>query len=101
MNINKQMTDLTKQLKRCRVDPTTTQDEIDDHFIKASQQTLQQTHDTVSSLVAEIQQREQAIIKEIEEAVEIRRKEKEKRMEYVYHFSEKLLKRMISTVQHC
>lgn len=82
-NIAKQMNDLTEQLKRCRIDPSTTQDEMDDHFVQASQQTLQQAHETAKNLVAEIQQREEAIIKQIEDAIEIRRKEREKRMEYV------------------
>lgn len=94
-NIAKQMTDLTEQLKQCRIDPSTTQDEMDEHFVRASQQTLQQTHETAKNLVAEIQQREEAIIKQIEDSIEIRRKEREKRMEYVSLF---FLKKSLSYI---
>ncbi len=82
-NIAKQMNDLTKQLKQCRIDPVTTHDEIDANFFSVSQQTLRRTHDTVNNLIAEIQQREERIIKEIENGLEIRRKEREKRTKYV------------------
>jgi hypothetical protein len=79
INVNKQMDDLTQELKRCRIDPSTTHDEIDANFIHASKQTMQRTHDTANNLIAEIQQREETIIKQIENAIEIRHKEKEKR----------------------
>jgi hypothetical protein len=80
--IIKQMNDLTQKLKQCRIDPVTTHDEIDANFVSASEQTLRRTHDTVNNLIAEIQQREERIIKEIENGLKIRRKEREKRTKY-------------------
>ncbi len=80
--ITKQMNDLTQQLKQCKIDPLTTHDEIDANFLRASQQTVQRTRDTVNNLIAEIQQREETIIKEIENGLERRRKEREKRTKY-------------------
>jgi hypothetical protein len=82
-NITKKMNDLAQQLKQCRIDPVTTHDEIDAHFVSASQQTLRRTRDTVNNLIAEIQQREETIIKEIENGLEVRRKEREKRTKHV------------------
>jgi gas vesicle protein len=75
----KQMDDLTQQLQRCKIEPVSTHDEIDNNFLRASQQTIQRTRDTVNNLIAEIQQREDTIIKEIENGLEMRRKEREKR----------------------
>ncbi len=80
--ITRQMNDLTQKLKQCRIDPITTHDEIDANFLSASQQTLRRTRDTVNNLIAEIQQREETIIKEIENGLEMRRKEREKRTKY-------------------
>lgn len=79
--VTKQMDDLTEQLKRCKIDPATTHDEIDANFIRASQQTIKLTHDTVNNLIEDIQQRKVAIIKEIEYGLEMRRKERERRTE--------------------
>ena len=76
-----QMANLTEQLKRCKIDPVTTHDEIDENYLRASQQALQRTRDTVNNLIAEIQQREEKIIKEIEKGQEMRRQEREKRTE--------------------
>jgi hypothetical protein len=80
--ITRQMNDLTQKLKQCRIDPITTHDEIDANFLSASQQTLRRTRDTVNNLIAEIQQHEETIIKEIENGLEMRRKEREKRTKY-------------------
>lgn len=80
--ISKQMNELTQNLKQCQIDPVTTQNEIDAKFLSAYQQTLQRTRDTVNNLIAEIQQREQTIIKAIENGLEIRRQEREKRTKY-------------------
>ncbi len=79
--VMKQMDDLTEQLKLCKIDPITTHDEIDANFFRASQQTIKRTRDTVNNLIAEIQQREKTIVKEIEHGVEIRKKERERRTE--------------------
>jgi hypothetical protein len=72
---------LTEQLKRCKIDPASTHDEIDTNFYRASQQTIRRTRDTVNNLITEIQQREEAIIKEIEHGLEMRKKERERRTE--------------------
>ena len=80
--IAKQMSDLNQKLKQCRIDPAATHDEIDANFISASEQTLRRTRDTVNNLIAEIQQREERIIKEIESGLEMKRKEKERRTKY-------------------
>jgi hypothetical protein len=77
----KQMGNLTEQLKRCKIDPTSTHDEIDANFYRASQQTIKRTHDTVNNLIAEIQQREEVIIKEIEQGLKMRKNERERRTE--------------------
>jgi gas vesicle protein len=79
--VTRQMDNLTEQLKRCKIDSVTTHDEIDENFNRASKQTIKRTHDTVKNLIAEIQQRENTIIKEIEHGLEMRRKEKERRTE--------------------
>ena len=79
--VTKQMNDLTQQLRRCKIDSITTHDEIDANFFRASRQTIKHTHDTVDHLVAEIRQREESIIKEIENSLEARQKEREKRTE--------------------
>ena len=79
--IIRQMGTLTEDLKRCKIDPASTHDEIDANFYRASQQTMKRTRDTVNNLIAEIQQREEVIIKEIEKGLEIRRKERERRTE--------------------
>jgi hypothetical protein len=81
--VTKQMDNLTEELKRCKIDPITTHDEIDENFNRASQQTIKRTRDTVNNLIAEIQQREDVIIKEIEYGIEMRKKEREKRTELV------------------
>jgi hypothetical protein len=75
------MGSLTEDLKRCKIDPASTHDEIDANFYRASQQTIKRTHDTVNNLIAEIQQREEVIIKEIEKGLQIRRNERERRTE--------------------
>ena len=75
------MDELTEKLKRCKIDPSATHDEIDANFFRASQQTIKRTRDTVNNLIAELQSREDAIIKTIENSLEIRRKEREKRTE--------------------
>ncbi len=77
----RQMGHLTEQLKRCKIDPASTHDEIDTNFYRASQQTIRRTRDTVNNLITEIQQREEAIIKEIEHGLEMRKKERERRTE--------------------
>jgi len=77
----KQMDNLTEELKRCKIDPITTHDEIDANFYRASQQTIKRTRDTVSNLIAELQQREEVIIKEIQHGLEMRKKDREKRTE--------------------
>jgi hypothetical protein len=59
----------------------TTHDEIDENFSRVSNQTIQRTRDTVNNLIAEIHEREKAIIKDIENGLEIRKKEREKRTE--------------------
>ncbi|CAF0848483.1 unnamed protein product [Adineta ricciae] len=73
------MDNLSEKLKRCKIDPITTHDEIDANFLRTSQQTIKRTRDTVSNLIAELQQRENTIIKTIEQGVEVRRKERERR----------------------
>jgi hypothetical protein len=80
--ITKQMKGLTQQFKQCQMDLVTTQDEIDANFLRASQQTIQHTHGTVSNLIAEIQERQERIIKEIEHGLKLRRKEREQSTEY-------------------
>jgi hypothetical protein len=80
--IANQMNDLNQKLKQCRIDPVTTHDEIDANFISASEQTLRRTRDTVNNLIAEIQQREEKIIKEIQNGVEMKRKDRERRTKY-------------------
>lgn len=77
----KQMDNLTEELKRCKIDPVTTHDEIDAHFYRASQQTIKRTHDTVNNLIAEIHQRKDQIIKQIEYGLEMRKKDRERRTE--------------------
>ncbi|CAF0826370.1 unnamed protein product [Rotaria sp. Silwood1] len=77
--VMKQMNELTQQLIRCKIDPITTHDEIDQNFFRASKQTIKRTQDTVQNLIAEIQQREKSIIEEIQNNLEIRLKEREKR----------------------
>lgn len=84
--ITKQMNELTQNLKQCHIDPITTEDEIDANFLSASQQTLQRTRDTVNNLIAEIQQREKTIIKAIENGLENRQREREKRTKYEKKF---------------
>jgi hypothetical protein len=79
--VTKQMDSLTQELKRCKIDPVTTHDEIDANFSRVSKQTIEHTRKTVNNLIAEIQEREEAIIKEIENGLEIRKKEREKRTE--------------------
>jgi hypothetical protein len=79
--VRKQMGSLTQELKRCKIDPVTTHDEIDANFSRVSKQTIEQTRKTVNNLIAEIQEREEAIIKKIENGLEIRKKEREKRTE--------------------
>ncbi|CAF0945921.1 unnamed protein product [Rotaria sordida] len=75
----KQMNDLTQQLTNCKIDPITTHDEIDENFFRASKQTIKCTKDTVNNLIAEIKQCEELIIKEIQNNLQIRQKEREKR----------------------
>ncbi len=77
--VTKQMDDLTEKLKRCKIDPITTHDQIDGNFLRASQQSIKRTRDTVNNLITELQQREDEIVKTIENGLEIRRKEREKR----------------------
>lgn len=79
--VTKQMDDLTEKLKRCKIDPLSTHDEIDANYLRASQQTIKRTRDTVTNLIAELQAREDTIIKTIENGLELRRKEREKRTE--------------------
>ena len=79
--VTRQMDSLTQELKRCKIDPVTTHDEIDTNFSRVSKQTIEHTRKTVNNLIAEIQEREEAIIKEIENGLEIRKKEREKRTE--------------------
>ena len=79
--VTKQIDNLSEKLKRCKIDPVTTHDEIDANFLRASQQTIKRTRDTVSNLIAELQQREDTIIKTIEQGVEVRRRERERRTE--------------------
>ncbi|CAF5105229.1 unnamed protein product, partial [Rotaria magnacalcarata] len=64
--VTQQMTDLIQKLKQCQIDPIATHDEIDLNYLHASQQTLRHTRDTVTNLIADIQQREENMIKEIE-----------------------------------
>ncbi|CAF1547157.1 unnamed protein product [Rotaria magnacalcarata] len=77
--VTNQMNDLAGQLKLCKIDPVTTHDEIDNNFIRASNQTIRRTRDTVNNLITEIQQREKTIITEIECILEARQEEKKKR----------------------
>ncbi|CAF2794532.1 unnamed protein product [Rotaria sp. Silwood2] len=77
--VMKEMNDLTQQLTRCKIDPITTHDEIDQNFFRASKQTIKRTQDTVNNLIAEIKQREKSIIEEIQNNLEIRNKERQKR----------------------
>ena len=77
----KQMDSLTEELKRCKIDPVSTHDEIDENFKRASEQTIERTRATVTNLIAELQQREAAIIKDIQHGLEMRKKERERRTE--------------------
>jgi hypothetical protein len=79
--VTKQMDKLAKQLGQCKIDPVTTHDEIDANFLRASQQTLERTRNSVTNLIYELQQREEAIKKEIEKGQELRQHEREKRTE--------------------
>ena len=79
--VMKQMDILTKELRRCQIDPSTTHDQIDENFQRASQQTLKRTQDTVKNLISELQEREQQIRKEIHHGEELRRQERERRTE--------------------
>ncbi|CAF1028291.1 unnamed protein product [Adineta steineri] len=87
----KQMNDLTEKLKQCKIDPITTHNEIDENFLRASQQTIKRTRDTTNNLIAELQQREDSIIKTIENALEDRRKEREKRTDSALLTSEQAI----------
>ncbi|UJR10427.1 hypothetical protein I4U23_014631 [Adineta vaga] len=89
--VTKQMDDLTEKLKRCKIDPITTHDEIDANFLRSSQQTIKRTRDTVNNLIAELQQREETIIKQIEYGLELRRKEREKRTDSALLTSEEAI----------
>lgn len=77
----KQMDALANELGRCRIDPSTTHDEIDTNFHRQSQQALQRTHDTVKNLISQLQAREQTIRNEIKQGEELRQKERERRTE--------------------
>lgn len=77
----KQMDFLASELRRCRIDPSTTHDEIDANFYRQSQQALQRTQDTVKNLIAQLQDRERTIRHEINLGEEHRRKERERRTE--------------------
>lgn len=79
--VAQQMRDLTQQLKLCKIDPVTTHDEIDRNFIQASNQTIKLTHDTVKNLIEEIQRREESIIKDIKNNIELRQEERKRRTE--------------------
>lgn len=79
--VMKQMDTLANELRRCRIDPSTTHDEIDDNFYRQSQQTLQRTQDTVKNLISQLQERERTIRSEIKKGEEFRRKERERRTE--------------------
>ena len=74
-SVTTQMSDSTQQLQLCKIDPVTTHDKIDANFTTASQQAIKRTQDTVKNLIAEIHERENLIIKEIENGLEIKRKE--------------------------
>jgi hypothetical protein len=72
--VTKTMDNLAQKLKGCKIDPITTHDEIDENFSRVSNQTIQRTRDTVNNLIAEIHEREKAIIKDIENGLEIRKR---------------------------
>lgn len=79
--VMRQMDTLKEELKRCKIDPVSTHDEIDENFRRASEQTMRRTQDTVKNLIAEIHQREEAIIKEIRQNLDFRQKDRERRTE--------------------
>lgn len=79
--VMRQMDQLKEELKRCQIDPVSTHDQIDENFRRASEQTMRRTQDTVKNLIAEIYQREETIIKEIQHSLELRQKDRERRTE--------------------
>lgn len=85
--VRNRMSELNEELRLCRIDPVTTQDQIDANFRRASQQTLQRARDSVKNLINELQQREQSIENEIEKSLQRRQDERMKRTEYVSFIS--------------